>query len=94
MVFVEGGTFMMGQIVDENITRASADSIDNDSPRVDELPVHQVTVSDFYISKFEVTQQQWIAVMGNNPSYFGQGGNYPVDNVSWDDVQLFFDRIE
>ena len=93
MVFVEGGTFMMGQIADEDITRALADSIDDDSPRVDELPVHQVTVSDFYISKFEVTQQQWIAVMGNNPSYFGQGGNYPIDNVSWDDVQLFLTEL-
>lgn len=48
-------------------------------------PVHQVTVSDFYMSKYEVTQAQYKAIMGNNPSYF-KGDNLPVENVSWYDA--------
>src|SRR5688572_6309155 len=43
-----------------------------------------VTVSDFYIGKYEVTQKEWIAVMGNNPSKF-KGDNLPVETVSWYD---------
>ena len=42
-----------------------------------EKPDHQVTVSDYYICKYEVTQGQWEAIMGNNPSKFRKGDNYP-----------------
>ncbi|MDR1847375.1 MAG: formylglycine-generating enzyme family protein [Bacteroidales bacterium] len=76
MVFVKGGTFSMG-------------SNDGDS---DEKPVHSVTVSGFYIGKYEVTQAQWKAVMGNNPSNF-KGDNLPVENVSWNDVQEFIRKL-
>ena len=95
MVFVEGGTFLMGQsgAVEQSVVRASAGSEDDDSPRADELPVHEVTVSDFYISKYEVTQAQWEAVMGENPSYFPSGGDYPVENVSWNAVQQFIAKL-
>lgn len=103
MVFVEGGTFMMGQTTVEyedneteeasQSTRASSDSQDDDFPRVDELPIHEVTVSDFYISKFEVTQELWLEVMGENPSYFPEGGDYPVENISWDEAQNFIERL-
>ncbi len=65
-VFVEGGTFQMGS--------TSGDS--------DEKPVHNVSLSDFYISKYEVTQAEWQEVMGTNPSYF-KGNNNPVENVTW-----------
>ncbi|MDR1601899.1 MAG: formylglycine-generating enzyme family protein [Tannerella sp.] len=59
MVFVKGGTFAMGCVLEQG----------NDcSP--DEKPVHQVTVSDFYIGKYEITQAEWDAVMNSNPSYF------------------------
>jgi len=54
--------------------------------------VHTVTVSDFYIGKYEVTQKQWIAIMGNNPSHF-RGDNLPVENVSWNDVQKFLKKL-
>ena len=77
MVFVEGGSFTMGCTPEQ-----TNDCFDN------EKPMRQVTLSDFYIGKFEVTQMQWIAVMGNNPSHF-EGSNLPVENVSWDDVQEF-----
>jgi formylglycine-generating enzyme required for sulfatase activity len=49
---------------------------------------HQVTLSDFYIGKYEVTQAQWKAVMDDNPSHF-KDDNLPVENVSWNDVQEF-----
>jgi formylglycine-generating enzyme required for sulfatase activity len=55
----------------------------------DEKPVHQVTLTQpFYLGKYEVTQAQWEKVMGANPSHF-KGAKLPVDNVSWDDCQLF-----
>lgn len=60
----------------------------------DEKPVHSVTVSDFYIGKYEVTQAQWKAIMGDNPSYFKNcGGNCPVESVSWNDVQEFIKKL-
>ncbi len=51
-------------------------------------PVHRVTLSPFYIGKFQVTQQQWQAVRGENPSHF-KGNNLPVENVSWNDATRF-----
>ncbi|CAH1222826.1 Serine/threonine-protein kinase Pkn1 [Paenibacillus auburnensis] len=50
-----------------------------------------VNLADFYIGKYEVTQQEWIAVMGSNPSYF-QGGNLPVEMVSWYDAMEYCNR--
>ena len=81
MVFVQGGTFQMGDVV-------------NDDERKDEKPVHPVTLSNYSIGKYEVTQKQWKAVMGekNNPSNF-QGDNLPVEQVSWDDVQMFLQKL-
>jgi formylglycine-generating enzyme required for sulfatase activity len=58
----------------------------------DERPVRNVTVSDFYIGKYEVTQAQWVAVMGSNPSHF-YGDNLPVEEVSWDDAQEFIQAL-
>ena len=67
MVFVEGGTFVMG------------DHHDNMSWC---LPLHDVTVSDFYIGKYEVTQIEYETIIGNNPS-FHIGENLPVEQLSW-----------
>ncbi len=58
----------------------------------DEKSNHTVTLSDFYIGKYEVTQAQWKAVMGTNPSNF-KGDNLPVENVSWDDIQEFIKKL-
>ncbi len=69
MVLVEGGTFMMG-------------SNDGDG---DEKPVHEVTLSSFWIGKYQVTQQEWMKVMGSNPSRW-KGDRLPVENVSWYDA--------
>ncbi|MCP4253078.1 MAG: SUMF1/EgtB/PvdO family nonheme iron enzyme [Candidatus Scalindua sp.] len=59
----------------------------------DEKPVHRVCVDDFYLGKYEVAQGQWKTVMGNNPSNINQGDNYPVDSVSWNDVQEFITKL-
>jgi len=51
-----------------------------------------MAIKGFYIGKFEITQAQWQAVMGNNPSHF-KGANLPVEMVSWHDVQEFLARL-
>ncbi len=51
-----------------------------------------VTVSDYWIGKYEVTQAEWEAVMGNNPSYF-RGANLPVESVSWYDCIEYCNRL-
>lgn len=81
MVCVEGGTFMMG-----------SDSNDKEADD-DEKPRHQVTVGDFHIGQTVVTQGLWKAVMGENPSHFQKGDNYPVENVSWHDCQIFLRKL-
>ena len=81
MVFVKGGTFTMGATAEQG---SDAES--------DEKPTHSVTVSDFYIGKYEVTQAQWKAVMGSNPSY-SKGDNLPVEWVSWNDIQEFITKL-
>jgi sulfatase modifying factor 1 len=50
-------------------------------------------VDDFYLGQYEVTQAQWEKVMGNNPSLFKEGRDNPVEQVSWNDVQMFIDRL-
>ena len=74
MIKVEGGTFTMG-----------ATSEQGDDAEDDEKPAHQVTLSDYYIGQYEVTQELWEAVMESNPSEL-KGPKNPVENVSWDDV--------
>jgi formylglycine-generating enzyme required for sulfatase activity len=81
MVFVEGGTFMMGCTAEQG-----DECYDN------EKPAHQVTLSSYYIGKYPVIQAEWEAVMGNNPSHF-KGARHPVECVSWDDVQVFLERL-
>jgi formylglycine-generating enzyme required for sulfatase activity len=59
----------------------------------DEGPVHNVNIAKaFYMGKYEVTQQQWRAIMGDNPSWF-KGDYLPVENVSWDDVHDFIRKL-
>ena len=81
MIEVEGGTFTMGATPEQG----------NDAG-ANEKPAHQVTLSDYYICKYEVTQEEWEVVMGNNPSYF-KGSNRPVEKVSWYDCQEFIRKL-
>ena len=60
----------------------------------DEKPVHSVSVKAFAMGKTEVTQAEWQAVMGNNPSYFERcGASCPVENVGWDNAQEFINKL-
>ena len=60
----------------------------------DEQPVTQVRISrGFWLGKYEVTQAEWEAVMGSNPSSFNGCGHCPVEEVSWNDVQDFISRL-
>ena len=81
MVYVSSGTFTMGA--------TSEQGSDQDGY---EEPIHSVTLSSYYICKYEVTQALWRAVMGSNPSHF-KGDNLPVECVSWDDCQTFINRL-
>lgn len=76
-VYVEGGTFQMGSTTGFS----------------EEQPVHSVTLSNFAIGKYEVTQAQWKAVTGVNPSGFTNCDNCPVEQVSWDDIQSFITKL-
>jgi len=81
MVLVEGGTYMMG-----NPDRDRNDEYAEDVP-------HEVTLSSFYICKYEVTEALWTAVMGSNPSRHKLGDNYPVEQVNWYDCQDFVEKL-
>lgn len=82
MIYVEGGRFTMG-----------ATSGQGSDYEDDELPTHNVTLSDYWIGETEVTQELWEAVMGNNPSRFTGNSRYPVEQVSWDDCQTFIQEL-
>lgn len=66
---------------------------DFDQYTMDERPAHKVCLNGFWIGKHEVTQGQWGKVLGNNPSYFKSGNDYPVEQVSWDDIFQFIDSL-
>ena len=81
MVGLPAGQFLMG----------SPDS-DPDA-RDSEKPQHQVKVNSFAIGKYPVTQAQYEAVMGTNPSWFKNNPQNPVEKVSWDDAQAFCQKL-
>jgi len=76
-VLIPAGSFMMGD--------ADGESCDK--------PVHQVRITKpFYLGKYEVTQEQWQAIMGTNPSDF-KGAKNPVENVNWNDCHAFLTKL-
>ncbi|MBN2833997.1 MAG: SUMF1/EgtB/PvdO family nonheme iron enzyme, partial [Candidatus Delongbacteria bacterium] len=84
LIFVQGGTFQMGDRLDEGYA--------------DEKPAHDVTLSNFFIGKYEVTQAEWQSVMTGNtngisatPSY-STGSDKPVEQVSWYEIMVFCNR--
>ena len=81
MVKIPAGTFMMG-------------SPKNELGRFDDEKQHQVILSkDYYLGKYPVTQIQWHAMMGNNPSKFKGDNNRPVETVSWNEAKEFCDEL-
>jgi formylglycine-generating enzyme required for sulfatase activity len=91
MVVIPAGSFLMGSPPDPE-----QDPFSDAKPvkvgEENEKPQHRVHIKAFAIGKYEVTQEQWYAVMGNNPSS-SKGRTLPVENVSWDDAQLFVQRL-
>jgi formylglycine-generating enzyme required for sulfatase activity len=81
MIWVEGGTFTMGCKDDECFNN--------------ELPIHEVTLSGFYISKYVVTQKEWMAAMGNggHPDY-AIGDDKPAWTMSWKEIQEYINRLK
>jgi formylglycine-generating enzyme required for sulfatase activity len=85
MVWVQGGSFQLGR----DLGRAATGDV---------TPVSNVTVSDFYIGKYEVTQAQWQTVMGSLPSNltynnYGKGDAYPIYYISWYDALVFCNKL-
>jgi formylglycine-generating enzyme required for sulfatase activity len=88
------GEFWMG-CLESDLTAVPGPIIGSDSHKcpLDELPRHVVRITiAFEMSKYEITQEQWEAIMGTNPSYF-KGRDRPVEQVSWDDVQDFLEKL-
>jgi eukaryotic-like serine/threonine-protein kinase len=79
MVLIPGGKFLMG----------SPKGTGYDSER----PQHEVSVPAFYCGKYQVTQAQWQAVMGNNPSHFKGDLKRPVETISWEEAQAFCKKL-
>ncbi len=94
MIWVEGGTFTMGN------------NKENEDDDEGDMPEHTVTLDGFYIGQFEVSQKFWQAIMGYNPSEYqpseshsghafsnDEKGRFPVENVSFDEVQQFITKL-
>ena len=77
MVAVQGGKFDMG----------------SDDDQMDRRPAHTVTLKDFSIGKYEITERQWKAVMDSNPSVYTYCNDCPITNVSWNDIQAFLKKL-
>ena len=93
MVAIRGGTFLMGQTEAEKIQLLKEYGEQNYQTYLDEeLPRHEVTIPDFFMGIFTVTQAQYQALMGENPSTF-RGEDRPVETVSWDESVAFCDRL-
>ncbi len=91
LVNVSGGTYRMG-------AQNSDPQSDNYDPeaRDNESPVHKVTLSDFYLGRFEVTQREWRAIMGDDLDWseqYGKGDDFPAYNVSRTDAMRFLERL-
>ena len=76
---INPGSFLMG-------------SPENEQGRYSDETQHTVVLTAFEIGATQVTQAQWVSVMGDNPSYF-KGDNLPVEQVSWDDTQRFIEKL-
>lgn len=74
MIYVAGGNFIMGDTFGDG--------------NFNEKPAHNVSLNSFYISKYEITQRNWLETMGNNPSKFWNEEN-PVESISWNDAIEF-----
>jgi formylglycine-generating enzyme required for sulfatase activity/serine/threonine protein kinase len=97
LVLIPGGTFWMGaQKTDPSGHNYDPQALD------DESPVHEVELSEFFLSKYEMTQGQWLSIAGHDPSYYGPGFSlnghvndlsHPIENVSWLECTAIMSRV-
>jgi formylglycine-generating enzyme required for sulfatase activity len=78
--WIEAGSFLMG-------------SPETEAERYDEVQHEVILTQGFWLADTTVTQALWLAVMGNNPSQFKDDANNPVEKVSWNDAQMFINRL-
>ncbi|MBO4645808.1 MAG: SUMF1/EgtB/PvdO family nonheme iron enzyme [Bacteroidales bacterium] len=91
MVRVNGGTFVMGR-QSENPTGDHYDA----NAEENESPIHQVTLSDYYLAKYEVSQKEWETIMGEGTgwsSMYGYGDSYPAYNIRFVDAEAFVQKL-
>jgi formylglycine-generating enzyme required for sulfatase activity len=84
MICVNGGVYTRG---------CNSDSINDKNCPPGNKPLHQVYVDPFYISKYEVTRELYLAVMKNDPAYFRFSMQSPIESLDWYDVQRFIDTL-
>jgi formylglycine-generating enzyme required for sulfatase activity len=90
MVKISAGSFLMGTEEAEVIRLCK--EYETDWFKC-EMPQHRVNLKEFYLGKYPVTQEQYQAIMGNNPSNFKDNPKNPVENVSWNDAQEFCQKL-
>lgn len=83
MLPIAGGTFDMGCTKPHGAKHHYEEA----------TPVHKVKVNDFYMGQYEVTQKLWLSVMDTNPSRWRYSDSLPVEQVSWNDAQIFIARL-
>ncbi len=105
MVYVQGGSFMMGCETPTGSSPSGIVSSQGSTPvagsgvkfhslgKYDEFPSHAVRLDGYYLGRYEVTQRLWVAVMGYNPSNF-KGDDLPVEQVSYFEVKEFLRRLD
>lgn len=82
------GIFVVDGINFEFVYIPRGDFLMGSSLHHSESPIHEVTLESFWLGKYPITQKQYVAIMGENPSHF-KGEDLPVDSVSWHDAQRF-----
>jgi len=78
MILVKGSEFKMGR---------------KHSKFPPDMPIHSVKLDSYFIGKYLVTQKLWVEIMNSNPSEFKASDNHPVENVTWDEVQIFIGKL-
>jgi formylglycine-generating enzyme required for sulfatase activity len=90
MIKIPAGSFLMGTEETEVIRLCK--EYETDWFKC-EMPQHRVNLKEFYLGKYPVTQEQYQAIMGNNPSHFKDNPKNPVEKVSWNDAQEFRQKL-
>lgn len=91
---IPAGCFKMGQSAEEKrLLSRGVPMGDYEKYYADEVPQHEVCVDEFWMGIHEVSQREWQKIMGFNPAVFQESLDNPVEMVSWDDSQLFIQKL-